>query len=139
MLEPLFNKVADLKVCKFIKKRHKQRCFPVNIAKIFRTPMFFRKFLPPGAMKESEKNELNVKLCLAPFTSKFVLQFTVNTRLVELYTTLCKTFAMWHYFHQSFRRKSYRNSYSITQSLALPKNIFVFDTNINCDPRQGSS
>ena len=93
-------------------------------------------------MKETEKHKLNVKLCLAPFTSKFVLQFILNksnTRLFELYTALCKTFAMWHSFHQSLRRKSYRDSYSITQTLALPNNIFVFDTNIPFDPLQGSS
>ena len=35
--ESLFNKVAGLKICNFFKKRLQDRCFPVNIAKFFRT------------------------------------------------------------------------------------------------------
>ena len=38
VLEFLFNKVAGLHACNFIKKRHENRYFPVNIAKFFRTP-----------------------------------------------------------------------------------------------------
>ena len=37
VLESLFNKVADLQICNFIKKRLKHRCFPVNTAKFLRT------------------------------------------------------------------------------------------------------
>ena len=37
MLESLFNKVAGLQCCNFIKKRLQHRCFPVNIAKFLRT------------------------------------------------------------------------------------------------------
>ena len=33
VLESLVKKVAGLKACNFIKKRHQNRCFPVNIAK----------------------------------------------------------------------------------------------------------
>ena len=36
-LKSLFNKVADLQACKFIKKRLQLRCFPLNIAKFLRT------------------------------------------------------------------------------------------------------
>ena len=32
----IFNEIADLEVCKFIKKRLLQSCFPVNFAKFFR-------------------------------------------------------------------------------------------------------
>ena len=39
MLESLFNKVAGLKVCNFIKTGHEHRCFPVNIVKLLRTPI----------------------------------------------------------------------------------------------------
>ena len=45
--EPFFNKVADLKVCNFIKKRLQHRCFPVNIVKFFKNS-FFNK-TPPMA------------------------------------------------------------------------------------------
>ena len=38
MLEFLFNKVAGLHGSNFIRKRHENRYFPVNIAKFFRTP-----------------------------------------------------------------------------------------------------
>ena len=40
VLESLFNKVACLKAYNFIKKRLWHRCFPVNIAKLFRTAFF---------------------------------------------------------------------------------------------------
>ena len=36
-MEPIFNKVADLQACNFIKKRLQRRCFPENTAKILRT------------------------------------------------------------------------------------------------------
>ena len=39
--ESLFDKVAGLKVCNFIKKRLKHSCFPVNIEKVFW--IFYRK------------------------------------------------------------------------------------------------
>ena len=37
--ESLFNKVAGLKVCNFIKKRIQHKCFPLNIANFLRTPV----------------------------------------------------------------------------------------------------
>ena len=37
VLESVFNKVADLNVYNFIKKKLQHRYFPVNIAKFFRT------------------------------------------------------------------------------------------------------
>ena len=40
--------------------------------------MWQQAFLPTEAIKVSEKKQLNIKLCLAPFASKFVLQFTPN-------------------------------------------------------------
>ena len=40
MLESLFNKVAGLKACNFIKERLKHSCFPVNNAKFLRTHFF---------------------------------------------------------------------------------------------------
>ena len=39
ILESLFNKVAGLQACIFIKKRLQHRCFPVNIAKSLRGPI----------------------------------------------------------------------------------------------------
>ena len=37
VLDSLFNKVAGLKVCNFIKRRLRHRYFPINIAKFLRT------------------------------------------------------------------------------------------------------
>ena len=42
VLESLFNKVAGLKACNFIKKRLQYSCFPVNIAKMLRKAFFYR-------------------------------------------------------------------------------------------------
>ena len=39
MLEPLFNKAADLQVCNFIKKGLQHRCFHVITEKFLRTPI----------------------------------------------------------------------------------------------------
>ena len=33
VLEPLFNEVAGVRTCSFIKKKLQQRCFPVKLAK----------------------------------------------------------------------------------------------------------
>ena len=44
MLESLFNRVAALKACNFIKKRLQHRCFPVNITKFLRTRFFIEHF-----------------------------------------------------------------------------------------------
>ena len=35
-LESLFNKVAGLRACNFIKKRLQHRCFPVKLAKFYK-------------------------------------------------------------------------------------------------------
>ena len=43
MLKSLFNKVAGILACNFIKKKLQQRCFPVNIAKFVGTVFFVEK------------------------------------------------------------------------------------------------
>ena len=40
VLESLFNKVARLKTCQFIKRRLKHNCFPMKFATFLRTPIF---------------------------------------------------------------------------------------------------
>ena len=39
LCQSLFNKVAGLQTCNFIKKRLQYRCFPVNFATFLRTPI----------------------------------------------------------------------------------------------------
>ena len=41
----LFEKVAGLKACNFIKKRHQHTCLPMNIAKNFKTTYFEKHLL----------------------------------------------------------------------------------------------
>ena len=41
----LFNNVAGLQVCDFIKKRLEHRCSSVNIAKFLRTPTYLEESL----------------------------------------------------------------------------------------------
>ena len=52
MLESLFNKVAGLNSCNFIKKWLQHRCFPVKFAKFLRTP-FFHRTPPVSAFDKS--------------------------------------------------------------------------------------
>ena len=51
MLKSLFYKVADREACNFIKKRLQNRCFPVNIVKFLRTPIwpYFEEHLRTAA------------------------------------------------------------------------------------------
>ena len=42
VLVPLFNKVAGLKACNFIKKRLQHGCFPLNIATFLKISFFYR-------------------------------------------------------------------------------------------------
>ena len=44
VLESLFEKIARLMACNFIKKRLQHRCFPVNMAKIFNST-YFKEYL----------------------------------------------------------------------------------------------
>ena len=59
--EVCFNKVADLKACKFIERRLQHRFFPVNIVNFLRTPMYFEEYLEMTASVIS--NEDLVKYC----------------------------------------------------------------------------
>ena len=52
MLDSLFNKVAGLRVCNFIKKRLQHQCFPVKIGK-FLTAYFEEHLQPTGSADAS--------------------------------------------------------------------------------------
>ena len=43
LMESLFNKVAGLKTCNFIKKRLQRKCFPVNFRKFLKTLLPFKR------------------------------------------------------------------------------------------------
>ena len=44
MFKSLFNKVAGLQTCNFIKKRNQHRCFPMRFAKFVRAPFLQNTF-----------------------------------------------------------------------------------------------
>ena len=55
MLKSLFNKVAGLKPCNFIKKELQHMYFPVNIAKFLRTAFFYRTALVTASVRKQNK------------------------------------------------------------------------------------
>ena len=59
VLESLFNELAGLQACKFIKKKLQHRCFPVNIAKFLRAAFAieFHQWLFLEAMFQTFKTQ----------------------------------------------------------------------------------
>ena len=51
VLEPFFNKVADLHASNFIKKRLQYRCFPMNIVKFLKNTYFEEHLITLTASK----------------------------------------------------------------------------------------
>ena len=51
VLDSLFNKVAGLKACNFMKKRLRHRCFAVNIAKYLRTAFLKTSLVAISSLK----------------------------------------------------------------------------------------
>ena len=70
MLECPFNKVAALQACNFIKKRLQHRLFPVNIAKLLRTPIL-KNICERLLLKTSSKQPLSHR----GFNADFILFF----------------------------------------------------------------
>ena len=59
MLESRFNKVADLKVSSFIKKRLQHSCFPLNVRKLLGTAFFYRT--PPATASNCIPRDFKLK------------------------------------------------------------------------------
>ena len=70
MLESLFNKVAGLKACNFIKKRSQDRCFPVDFAKLLRN-LFYKT--PPDDCFSEFKESLDAASLLTLFIDETVV------------------------------------------------------------------
>ena len=62
------NKVATLQACSFIKNRFQHRFFPVNIAKLLRTPIILKNNCEPLLLNPI-KWELVTQLCNSDFCS----------------------------------------------------------------------
>ena len=74
VLEFLFNEVAGLQVCNFIKMSLQYRCFPVKFVKVLRTS-FYRT--PPMAVSESQN--LFCKLVVMLYLGDFPM--LLNTQM----------------------------------------------------------
>ena len=102
VLESLFNKVAGLKACNYIKERLQHRCFPVNNVKFLRTHFFTEHLrelidviIPAAAAmrqvkkrKEKTKSKVRNKLwwiekCNCQDDSKFKKHFRVSRETFE--------------------------------------------------------
>ena len=81
VLEFLFNKVAGLKACNFIKNRLKHRCFPMKFANFLRTP-FFREHFRWLLLKIMNSN--NYLRVLPIFTTRQFHQFFYKNSLTIL-------------------------------------------------------
>ena len=62
MLESLFNKIAGLKACNFIKKRLQHKGFPMNFRKFTKTPIL-ENTSDGCCLKESVKELTSQKSC----------------------------------------------------------------------------
>ena len=61
MLGSLFNKIAMLKACNFIKKRVQHGCFPVKFPKFLRTPILksiCKGLLLTGVIEAEQRHSL---------------------------------------------------------------------------------
>ena len=67
-LDSLFNKVAGLQTCNFIKKRLQRSCFPVKFAKFLRTLFFYRR--PPVAASSTSEVKINPSRANAPMQTQ---------------------------------------------------------------------
>ena len=83
VLESLFNKVAELKGCSFIKQRLQHRYFHVNIAKILRTAFFIKhlRWLLLNKVKTNLKSTWFIAICLVYI---FSLRFSGSKFLINL-------------------------------------------------------
>ena len=90
VLESLFNKIEDLQVCNFIKKRLQHRWFPVNIAKLLRKPISKNIWKMFGYKKKSLKcvivnfhvfmRKLVPQMCAEQLISGVEFQISQNNR-----------------------------------------------------------
>ena len=103
MTQSLFNKVADTKVCNFIKKRLQHSCFPIKFAK-YQETLFLYKAPPVTA---SESSTIDVQQgrhhCWRLFLINLYSNF-IRKRLQHIYfpvdiakflrTVFCRTYLM---------------------------------------------
>ena len=84
MLESLFNKVAGFKVCNFIKKRLKHRCFPKKFAKFLRTSIF-EEHLETTAFRYKSKVVMKCKTFSELKVPEFFKRLRITTQKNEIF------------------------------------------------------
>ena len=60
MLEPLFLKVAGLRLATLLKKRAQHRCFPLNFVKFLRTPILLEQLWWLTASEEEHEGKREI-------------------------------------------------------------------------------
>ena len=71
------NKIAGLKVCNFIKKEHKQRCFSVIVAKIFMNTYFEEHLRMNGSVKHCFQDRAKAEEEVVDFKKKKIVFFKI--------------------------------------------------------------
>ena len=106
MLESLFNKIAGLKDCNFIKKRIQHRCFPVNIAKFLRTVFFRIPLVAASANSFFYDHVHTLRIDFVPVHCCFAMTCQHNMRNIAKWTVqmLLQRYRTW----QKWRRLYYR-------------------------------
>ena len=94
VLESLFNKIADLSACSFIKKRLQNRCFPVILAKFLRT--FILKNICERLLLRS--STLRKKLFIYFFHKMMTsIIVTITFEALKFFLPFCTVFANLFY------------------------------------------
>ena len=90
VLETLFDKIADLHDCNFIKKRVQHRCFPVNIVKFFYNTYFLGgDYMIPVGRDEIPSRFAGIPACFKFFIkSILLLHVKVNQGYLQRKSTL---------------------------------------------------
>ena len=83
MLESLFNKVAGLNACNFIKKRLHYSYFPVKFAKFLRTPSYTEHFRRLLLLREKHNDKKTLVKHVSPKNHLIIANFRILKGLKE--------------------------------------------------------
>ena len=89
VLEFLFNKVAGLQACNFIKKKLQHRCFPVRFVKFLRRPILRKHLWRTASQARDITGWIKTLLVktMINCTQKNILQDHLNNQLIYLHYT----------------------------------------------------
>ena len=125
VLESLFNKLAGLQACNFIKKRHQQRYFPVNFAKILRTPFSQITSGRQLANYNNSKNKRTLQNKLTRLLKQNMNSFNKKWVICSS-DELLKNYELPTFSSVYEGNFDHRNAYYVGYSLNIGKMYFVF-------------